>query len=265
MRTNRWVDVETVAAVERDDLTLATYNIWFSDFFAHARYRAIAQVLAAEMPDVMVFQEVTSAALTELLAQPWIRQQYHRAVAAGGDFGNYGMLMLSRVPISRVTYNRLPTSLDRGFLEADLAVNGRRLIICSVHLESGKAASRLRGHQLGRVFDALRPADDVVILGDFNMRDNENARISDPYVDVWPALRPHDDGFTEDTAINLMRLDAKNKSRQVRFDRVLIKGAAWVPAAIKLLGTEPISSTLRRVFPSDHFGLLCRIVRQAAD
>jgi tyrosyl-DNA phosphodiesterase 2 len=96
------------------------------------------------------------------------------------------------------------------------------------------------------------------------MRDAENPRISAPYVDMWPALRPDDDGFTEDTAINLMRLDAKNKTRQVRFDRILIKGAAWAPATIKLLGTEPISDTMPRVFPSDHFGLLCRIVRRPA-
>lgn len=259
--TNGWVDAETATAVERDDMTLATYNIWFSDYLADERYRAIAEVLAADMPDVIVLQEVTTAALTELLAQPWIRQQYYRAAAVGDDFGNYGMLMLSRLPISRVTYTRLPTSLDRGFLEADITVNGRPLTICSLHLESGKAAVRLRARQLGRVFEALSAADDVLILGDFNMRDAENPRISAPYVDMWPALRPDDDGFTEDTAINLMRLDAKNKTRQVRFDRILIKGAGWAPAAIKLLGTEPISDTLPRVFPSDHFGLLCRIVR----
>jgi tyrosyl-DNA phosphodiesterase 2 len=263
-RTNQWVDVDTVSAAERDDLTLATYNIWFSDYWANERYRAAAQVLAADMPDVIVFQEVKSAALTEFLAQPWIRQQYYQSAAVGDDFGNYGMLMLSRLPISRVTYTRLPTSLGRGFLRADLTVNGCPLVICSVHLESGKAASRLRAHQLSRVFDALGTADDVLVLGDFNMRDAENSRISAPYVDIWPALRPDDNGFTEDTTINLMRLDAKNKSRHVRFDRILIKGTRWAPVAIKLLGTEPISSALPRVFPSDHFGVLCRIVRQPA-
>jgi tyrosyl-DNA phosphodiesterase 2 len=254
----------TNGAAEREELTLATYNIWFSDYFADERYRAIAEVLAADTPDVIVLQEVTTAALTTLLAHPGIREQYYRAAAVGDDFGNYGMLMLSRLPISRVTYTRLPTRLDRGFLQADVTVNGRQLTICSVHLESGKAAARLRARQLGRVFDALSVTDDVVILGDFNMRDAESPRIAPPYVDMWPALRPDHDGFTEDTAINLMRLDAKNKTRQVRFDRILIKGAAWAPATIKLLGTEPISDTMPRVFPSDHFGLLCRIVRRPA-
>lgn len=261
VRTNKWVDAVPVTSVNREDLTLATYNIWFSNYWAAERYRAIAQLLSADTPDVIVFQEVTSRALSELLAQPWIRQQHYRAAAVGDDYGTYGMLMLSRLPISRATYTRLPTRLGRGFLQAQLMVNGRQLVVCAVHLESGKAASRLRARQLHRVFDALSTFDDVLILGDFNMRDAENTLISAPYIDVWPALRPNVDGFTEDTSINLMRLDAKNKSRQVRFDRILLKGAGWVPAAITLLGTEPISRAAPRVFPSDHFGVLCRIVR----
>ena len=63
-----------------------------------------------------------------------------------------------------------------------------------------------------------------MVLGDFNMRDAENARIAAPYCDVWPTLRPDDDGFTEDTSINLMRYDMKDKHRHVRFDRVLAQG-----------------------------------------
>ena len=80
-----------------------------------------------------------------------------------------------------------------------------------------------------------------------------------PYIDVWPALRPHDEGFTEDTSINLMRFDMKNKHRHVRFDRVLLKGSHWSAAQIELVGTEPISPALPRVFPSDHFGVECRL------
>ena len=99
-----------------------------------------------------------------------------------------------------------------------------------------------------------------MLLGDFNMRDAEDGRITAPYCDVWPALRPEDAGYTEDTSINLMRLDARNKKRHVRFDRVLLKGTRWRAASIELLGTKPISLALPRVFPSDHFGVACRLV-----
>ena len=172
------------------------------------------------------------------------------------------MSFLSRLPISRVTYTRLPTRQSRGFLQAELSINGSRQVVCCIHLDSGKSSSRLRSWQLRRILGALRSVEDAVLLGDFNMRDAENSRIAAPYRDAWPALRPHDDGFTEDTTINLMRYDMKNKHRHVRFDRVLVKGSRWAAAEIELLGTEPISSDLPRIFPSDHFGVVCRITRR---
>ncbi len=260
--TDQWTDAEVAGDVERDELTLATFNIWFDSKYAEQRYLAIADLLSRRAPDIMVFQEVTPAALSVFLAQPWIRANYLRAAIVGGKVGDYGMLILSRLPISRVTYTRLPTRQSRGFLQAELSINGSRQVVCCIHLDSGKSSSRLRSWQLRRIFGALRSAEDAVLLGDFNMRDAENSRIAAPYRDVWPALRPHDDGFTEDTTINLMRYDMKNKHRHVRFDRVLVKGSRWAAAEIELLGTEPISSDLPRIFPSDHFGVMCRITRR---
>ena len=260
---NGWTDTETdpdpAGTVERDVLTLATFNVWFNEYHAEQRYRAIAELLSRELPDVIVFQEVTSTALDVFLTQPWIRRHYRRAEVTGDRVGNYGLLMLSRLPVHRITYTRLPTHLARGFLLADFTVNGRPIAVAAVHLESGKAATRLRRRQLGQVVRSLRRSENAVVLGDFNMRDAEDGSIRVPFRDLWSALRPDDDGFTEDTSINLMRYDSKNKHRHVRFDRVLVKGDAWVGARIELLGTEPISSALPRVFPSDHFGVLCRL------
>jgi endonuclease/exonuclease/phosphatase family metal-dependent hydrolase len=197
--TGQWTDIDAGGAVDRDELTLTTFNIWFNSYLADERYGAIAELLSRDLPDVMVFEEVSPSALTLFLAQPWIREHYLRAAVIADVVGNYGMLMLSRVPVTRVTYTRLPTRLARGFLRAELTINGMPQVVCSVHLESGKAAARLRAWQLRRVFRALRTAENAVILGDFNMRDNENGRIPAPYCDVWPALRPRVDGFTEDT------------------------------------------------------------------
>ena len=255
------VDGHADGAVDRDELTVATYNIWFDPSHALERYAAIADVLSRDAPDVMVFQEVTPAALNLFLAQPWIREHYLRAAVVGGRAGNYGMLLLSRVPVTRVTYRRMPILLSRGVLRAEFTINNQPLVVSCVHLDSGKAAARRRGWQLRTIFRSLRTSDNAVVLGDFNLRDHENGRIPPPYRDVWPALRPGEDGFTEDTSINHMRFDMKNKHRHVRFDRILVKGPAWTPASVDLLGTEPVSSALPRVFPSDHFGVRCRLVR----
>ncbi|MDT5095215.1 MAG: tyrosyl-DNA phosphodiesterase 2 [Mycobacterium sp.] len=265
--TNRWSVTGDASPVDRDALTVTTFNVWYDGYFADERYRAIATLLSRETPDVMVFQEMTPPALEILQAQPWIREHYRCAAVVGGRAGNYGLVMFSRLPTARVIHSRLPsrpTRRSRGMLLAEFAVNGRPLAICSLHLDSGKGRARLRGRQLRRVFRALRSADDAIVLGDFNMRDSENTRITLPYYDVWPTLRPHHDGFTEDTSINTMRLDSKNKHTQVRFDRVLLKGPAWSADSIDLLGAEPISSAHPRVFPSDHFGVKCCLVRRRA-
>jgi tyrosyl-DNA phosphodiesterase 2 len=250
-------DVEGVAG--RDELTLTTYNVWNDSKHAQQRHLAIAQLLSDRAPDVMVFQEVTPEALEVFLAQQWIRNGYRRASAVGGDAGDYGMLLLSRLPVSRVTYTRLPSRQSRGFLQAELTVEGTPLVVCCIHLDSGKSSARLRAWQLRRIFGAMKTSEDVVVLGDFNMRDAENSRIAPPCIDVWPTLRPDEDGFTEDTSINLMRYDMNDKHRHVRFDRVLLKSRRWRAADIELLGKEPIAADLPRVFPSDHFGVECRL------
>jgi tyrosyl-DNA phosphodiesterase 2 len=252
-------NADAATSADLDELTLTTYNVWNDPMHAADRYRAIAGLLSRRKPDVMVFQEMTPTAVDVLLAEQWIRDGYARAAVVGGDAGDYGMLMLSRVPLTGVTYTRLPTRQSRGMLAAELALDGSRLMVCCIHLDSGKRSARLRGWQLRRIFASLRATENAVVLGDFNMRDSENGRIRTPYLDVWPALRPGEDGFTEDTSINLMRYDMKDKHRHVRFDRVLLKGDRWEATGIELLGTKPIAADLPRVFPSDHFGVECRL------
>ena len=185
--TGRWVDVDAASAVNLDGLTVATFNIWFDSHHAEQRYLATAEILRELAPDVVALQEVTPAALDIFLSRQWVRDEYLHASVVGGDTGNYGMLMLSRIPLARVTYTRLPTRQSRGFLEAELAVGGGRQVVCCLHLDSGKSSARLRGWQLRRIFRALTSAESAVLLGDFNMRDAEDERITAPYCDVWPA------------------------------------------------------------------------------
>ena len=253
----QWAKAASARAVDCDEWTITTYNIWNDAKHAEERYRAIADLLSSRTPDVMVFQEVTPSALEVFRSREWIRDGYTCASVVGGGAGAYGMLMLSRLPLSRATYTRLPSRQSRGFLQAELTVNGTHTVVCCVHFDSGKSSTRLRGWQLRRTFSALRTAEDAVVLGDFNMRDEEDSRITPPYRDVWPTVRPNEDGFTEDTSINLMRYDMKDKHRHVRFDRVLLKGDKWTATDIGLLGTVPIAADMPRVFPSDHFGVEC--------
>lgn len=251
----------TRADVPADRISLATYNIWCDPWHAEQRYRTIADELSRHAPDIMVFQEVTETARRVLLEQRWIRERYLSAAVTGGYVGNYGMLLLTRLPVGEVTYSGLPTERSRGYLKARYRIGGHPLTVVGIHLESGKAADQLRDQQLGEIVGSVRDTD-ALLLGDFNLRDAENGIIPAEYRDVWPILRPDEPGYTEDTTINHMRYDMDdNKHRHVRFDRVLLKSRRWAPESIELLGREAIAPDLPRVFPSDHFGVRATLVR----
>ena len=79
--TGQWTEVDAASAVDRDELTLATYNIWFDSKHAEQRYLAIAELLSRRTPDIMVFQEVTPAALERV---PGPAMDPRRVFARGG-------------------------------------------------------------------------------------------------------------------------------------------------------------------------------------
>lgn len=255
----------TPASIDRDSLTLATFNIWFGDHFADQRYDAIVRLLEVHEPDFIGLQEVTPSSLPSFLEHPWIRKYYYASDIDGSTLGDYGVLLLSRLPPAATKLVYLPSLMDRDLLLMETRVNGVTLHVGTVHLESRKSSANMRGHQLRTIFKTLRDVANVVIMGDFNFCaswEEENDRIDPAYHDLWELLRGDEPGYTEDTAINRMRYLIKGKHKQVRFDRILLKSVAWQAASIDLLGTEPISPDEPDVFPSDHFGLVCRISKR---
>lgn len=252
--------------IEQTELKLATFNIWFGDYFAQQRYEAIAHLLEAHRPDIIAFQEVTASALQSFLEQPWIRKTYYSSDIDGRTLGDYGVLLLSRLPPGKITLIPLPSFMNRHLLLMEICVNGSPLQVGTVHLESMKSSAAMRSRQLSTIFSTLKESPNVVIMGDFNFCASwpeENAQIDPAFQDVWGQLRGNEPGYTEDTSINQMRYLIKGKHKQVRFDRVLLKSmeqdSGWSASSIELLGTEPISSNYPDVFPSDHFGLLCSL------
>ncbi len=263
--TRRWRAVEPAQKNSlRDTLSFATFNIWFGDYFTNARHRAIARLLEARRPDFIGLQEVTWEALDLLLNQPWIQDNYLISDIDGSTLDDYGVLILSRLPLKSISLTSMPSSMQRQLLLVEAEINGRPFQVGTVHLESQKSSAAMRGRQLETVFETLHDAPDAVVMGDFNFCaswPNENSRIDPAYTDLWDELRSDEPGYTEDTEINEMRYLIKGKHKQVRFDRVLLKSQdqAWSAAAIDLLGTDPIWSNQPDVFPSDHFGLWCQI------
>jgi endonuclease/exonuclease/phosphatase family metal-dependent hydrolase len=262
-------------------LTLVTYNVWFGEYFRAERRRALVAILRECDADIIALQEVTPSLLRVLQAQAWLRERYRFADVSVDP---YGVLMLTRVPVRRFAVHALPTRMGRSLLVAELDRDDG-LAVATVHLESLHYADT-RQRQLARIFPVLAAYPHAVLMGDFNLCSSwpENRHLDPRYTDIWPHLRPHEPGWTEDTDLNTMRLLVNNKRTQVRFDRIILRstGDRWRPRAIDRLGTEPIEVAPDRaygdrargdrapghrtvaVFPSDHFGLCATIVRGEA-
>lgn len=247
----------------QDRLTTASYNVWFYNDYNELRYAAILGILERCGADVIALQEVNGIFLDKVLAREWVRSGYFVSDIRGDTFRNYGVLILSRIPVVRATLFPLPTDKERSLLVAETRVLGEAFLFGSVHLESKKEAAGLRAVQMKTVFPAMTARDNAVLMGDFNFCGtwkDENDRIDPSFIDVWPYLYPDDPGYSEDTEINVMRLKAKGKNKKVRFDRLLLRNRSakwrWTPERMEILGKEPVSPETPHIFPSDHFGLV---------
>merc|ERR1711871_1532076 len=92
--------------------------------------------------------------------------------------------------------------------------------------------TRNRVKQLNEIFEELQSRFkeewSVVLCGDFNFSPDmepEQTRLdaAREFKDVWVALHGDKPEYTEDTDINLMRLEHSGKPKRVRFDRMLLR------------------------------------------
>jgi tyrosyl-DNA phosphodiesterase 2 len=262
---HQWMPLEQedVPSLSLEGLTVATLNIWHAPDFFQERCHAILTLLASFHPDLIALQEVSPAFLDQVLKTPWIQAAYCISDIYGSSVDPYGVLILSRVPIRDWQLLALPSAMGRHLVSARAFLNGTSTTFASAHLESISYAAPTRAKQLARIFPYLAPEQQVILTGDFNFCAtwDENKQLDPAYQDIWAVLHPHQDGFTEDTERNTMRLLSTRKPKQVRFDRMLLRSRrpGWQAESIELIGTEPISGSIPDIFPSDHFGLVSRL------
>jgi tyrosyl-DNA phosphodiesterase 2 len=250
--------------VERNRLTLVTYNVWFGEHRLERRLAALMDEIRRCDPDLIALQEVTPAHLELLLADARVRRLYRVSDAQGETVSPHGVLLLSRLPLDGLQMIELPSGKDRKALVADLGVGGRPLRVGAVHLESSEANTPLRLRQLDELEPLLAEAPQALLTGDFNFdprQGPEQTRLAQRYQDLWSTLRPGEAGYTEDTDVNRMRLLHKSREKRVRFDRMLLRPAdrGWRPRSIRRIGTGPVSADEPDLFPSDHFGLCAEL------
>ncbi|MFO0547823.1 MAG: endonuclease/exonuclease/phosphatase family protein [Polyangiaceae bacterium] len=255
-----------------DRLRIVTWNIWFAPYEQHRRTLALLEALEQFKPNVIALQEVVPETLAVIAESPWVRRRFELTDATGETLSDYGVVLLSRFPISTCALHRLPTSHGRRLLVATLDVDGAPFSVATTHLESLEFNSARRQEQLEVTFERLRALpEDVVLMGDMNFDDgDEEETVLDPTFEdlakrgTQAKVRPP---LTVDTYRNTMRRRLHGKSKRARYDRIFLRSpnARWKVESTILLGTAPIPAQGRlsddEVFVSDHFGVGATLAR----
>ncbi len=243
-------------------LSCLTWNVWFDDYAFEDRAQSLLWELREQSSDLIALQEVTPRLLAMLAKSPWVRSEYILSEHEPDAMESYGCLLLSRSAPRTIRRYPLPSKMKRYAVIEEFDTPEGTLSVATVHLESMKFLNSVRGEQLQALFAELERFSEVILMGDFNFCSSwvqENDRLDGRYLDLWSELHPGEPGYTEDTAVNSMRLARKKKEKQVRFDRILLRDdrGKWRPQRLDLLGCQELGPEL---FISDHFGLRADLV-----
>ncbi|MBO9617484.1 MAG: endonuclease/exonuclease/phosphatase family protein [Niabella sp.] len=145
---------------------------------------AIAAVIKKEKPDIIALQEIDvntgrSGKINEaaLLAEKAGYHSFHFSKTIDFDGGDYGIMILSRYPLSDMETHKLPTDPATGGEPRVLSVataalpNGKKIRVASVHLDfQGKTNSKLQMTEVNKILGKEKLP--VIIGGDFNAAEN---------------------------------------------------------------------------------------------
>lgn len=212
--------------MRRVNLRLLSYNIKFG---GHGREDALATVIRAAQPDIVLLQEATDRGVVARLADL-------TGLPTWDSRSRYSTGFLTRLEVTESKWC-LPRGSRHAFLEVALAVPKVRLF--GLHLSAwfSNWTERRRRYEIQSLLHEIREHQEGIhlIAGDFNalapgailraehmphwiramiwMSGQDIARhtirhmLDQRYIDVWRALNPTDDGYTFPTWNPHVRLD----------------------------------------------------------
>ncbi|KAL4527298.1 hypothetical protein Ndes2526B_g09000 [Nannochloris sp. 'desiccata'] len=267
---------------EKDSrLTVLSYNLWFKEEVQiHSRMQAISQIISTavgnDLPDVLCFQEVTPLIYHLLSSNPWWRQ--YTARPALTDLGNmsYFTVLLWKNNLASSSmggkYASIPfenSRMGRDLKSIILTPHNIPICVATSHLESPTGRQQLfskprqaQCRQALAVLDSI--GKDSLYIGDMNWNEKNDGEAPLPpgWVDAWAEMHPDDLGYSYDTESNAM-IKRGPWSLRLRLDRAFFKSNNWILDGIELLGKDAIKGVKyegKPVLPSDHFGLLVKLV-----
>ncbi|MCP2731753.1 poly(A) polymerase [Limnofasciculus baicalensis] len=249
-------------------LKIASFNV-LSDRYESERTQTAKRIpviiehLRQCDADIIALQEVTPRLLEILLAEDWVKFYNISESPKGETLEWHGLLLLSRLPLILVEYRY---SQRKRVLVGKWLLNGKPLNVAVVHFTSdyNKNAIAVRSKQLAILLEYLKTQPgDSLIIGDFNLKGNEQAEIltQNNFIDIWQTLHPDDAGDTFDIQRNPLAAMMSLTGLSARLDRMMLKSQEpdWISHQIELFACEAIPDTEGKIYPSDHFGILTRL------
>ncbi|MEW5941185.1 MAG: endonuclease/exonuclease/phosphatase family protein, partial [Chloroflexota bacterium] len=180
---------------DKTSIVVMTYNIQqANDDFGEKSYERQLALIRQVSPDVLALQESDSARVS------LNNNDYARYFAAKLGYysyygpttvtGTFGTAILSKYPLqnTRVIFTYSDTD-EIGTTEAEIAVGGRVFTIYNVHPDGSEAAMLAFARSL---LERSSGKDYVIALGDYNLRDDEEAfqLIAAVYANAWTSVYP---------------------------------------------------------------------------
>lgn len=179
-------------------IRVATLNVWALPTplaeQVSARMDAIAALLPALELDAISFQEVWTPSARDVLIAGGNRANLRHVWHNDASFGGSGLLVLSRLPIEQVRFERyalrgLPEKISqgdfyggKGFAQVRLGTPAGAITLVNTHLQARYSKTvpheyrTLRTGQIVQLALATREVrGPVIVVGDFNLRDHDES------------------------------------------------------------------------------------------
>ncbi|MFD0024340.1 poly(A) polymerase [Streptomyces sp. NPDC058382] len=257
--TGTWEPAAAGSPAPSPGLTVLTWNtLWDrydSDRIDTARRRPLLlDALRAADADVIALQEAEPALLDLLLGSGWVRDGYVVASEPlGRDVPDYGLLLLSRLPVREAGLHSLGPHKAVAAAVVDTA--GGPVTVAVTHLSSDHSPEGAvrRDAELAELATGLAGVEgELLLVGDFNDGgDRPQSRLT--MADAWHEVHgPTDRTATFDPSVNPLAAVSSLSGRVSRLDRVLLRTERLRARNAALTGAAPGAEGL---YISDHFGV----------
>jgi len=213
-------------------LKIMTYNIQqANDSSGEQSYLRQLALIQQVKPDILALQESDSARIS-LNNMDYVRYYadklgYHTYYGPTTITGSYGTAILSRFPINNPhTIFTYSDQDENGTAEVQFEVDGKLFSVYNIHPDGSDEAKLAIAQML---LERSKNQANVIILGDFNMRETEEAYqlIDSVYTNSWMSVYPSG-----------ISLDGVDMSGRNRIDHIFVSKNLLVRDPVYLLPPE---------------------------